>query len=89
MLIENVGFERLDRLLPTPVGTDELKRRWLAVPVVRRFELGLIEPEVFAERMVDRWRLSCAADAFLAEFSAWPKGFYPGMEAVHVKGWTP
>ena len=78
MLIENVGFERLERLLPEPIGLETLKRRWLASAIVRRFELGQITPQVFARELVDDWRLDSTADDFLAEFAGWPRGFYPG-----------
>lgn len=78
VLIENVGFERLDRLLPRPLGPGALKQNWLAAPSVRRFELGRIDAIAFARELVDDWQLACTADAFLDEFHGWPKGFYPG-----------
>lgn len=85
MPIENIGFERLARLLPEPIGLDALKQRWLAAPCVRRFELGLVEPHAFARALVDDWQLACTADAFLDEFSPGPKGFYPGALDLLVR----
>lgn len=40
VLVENVGFERLNALLPTPLPLEELKARWLASTAVRSFEVG-------------------------------------------------
>ena len=78
VLIENVGFERFDALLPQPVGIDALKQRWLASTSVRNFELGLSDAPDFARACVDEWELSCSPAVFIDEFTTWPKGFYPG-----------
>ena len=40
VLIENVGFERFNALLSSPIPLEELKTQWLASPAVRSFETG-------------------------------------------------
>ena len=37
VLVENVGFERLNALLPATLPIEELKTRWLASTAVRTF----------------------------------------------------
>lgn len=78
VLIENVGFERLARLLPEPIGLAALRQRWLSSRSVRQFELGLVDAQTFARDLVEGWQLSCPAATFLDEFRDWPTGFYPG-----------
>ena len=82
VLIENSGFERLNVLLPEPIRIDALKKRWLASSLVRRFELGHIPADEFAERFVADWEFSCSPEEFLEEFVSWPKGFYPGAQKL-------
>jgi HAD superfamily hydrolase (TIGR01509 family) len=78
VLIENVGFERIKRLMPEVVDTAVLKQRWLASPPVRAFELGQISAAEFAIRLADDYQLLCSPQEFLAEFTLWPRGFYDG-----------
>jgi HAD superfamily hydrolase (TIGR01509 family) len=63
---------------------DEIWRRWLTCPWVRRFERGGCEPTSFAEGMVESWSMPVAPETFLEAFASWPKGLLPGaMELVH------
>jgi len=78
VLVENVGFDRLNDLLPTRMSNAAIKSKWLSCPVVRDFELGLTSPETFAQRLLEKWNISLGVGAFLAAFTSWPKGFYPG-----------
>jgi HAD superfamily hydrolase (TIGR01509 family) len=82
VLIENVGFESLNRLLPSPIIHTELKERWLRSPSVRDFESGKIDAKEFSLRFIDEWKITLSADNFIAEFSNWPKGFYPGAKQL-------
>lgn len=81
-LVENAGFERLNRLLPQPLDESSIRDRWLASSVVRQFELGEIGAETFANRFTAEWRLAVSASDFLADFAAWPKGLYPGAQEM-------
>ncbi|MEO8835235.1 MAG: HAD family phosphatase [Caldimonas sp.] len=82
VLVENVGFERLNALLPSPMPTEELKTRWLASPAVRSFEVGACSPAVFAGNVVSEWKLSLSPGSFLEAFTSWPKGLYPGASEL-------
>jgi len=59
---------------------DELWRRWLASPTVRRFESGQIPAEQFGRDLVQEFSLPVEADYFLEQFAQWPKGPFPGVE---------
>jgi putative hydrolase of the HAD superfamily len=66
-------------------SAEEIWRRWLACPWVRRFERGECDPESFAHGMVESWAMPVDPAAFLEAFAAWPKGLLPGAtELVHA-----
>jgi len=81
VLIELGGSAELGRLVGEP-SEDELWRRWLSCPWVRRFERGECDPDEFSMGMVEAWRLELSPDAFLEAFTAWPKGLYPGAREL-------
>ena len=63
---------------------DELWRRWLECPWVRRFERGQCGADEFAVGMVDSWSMTVEPDVFLEAFAGWPLGLLPGAhELVH------
>ena len=78
VLVDNTGFERLGSLLPAPTDAPTIKERWLASPSVRRFELGRAEPSEFALEFIAEWQLRLSPEAFLDEFTSWPRGINPG-----------
>lgn len=82
VLVENVGFERMNALLPTPSPEEELKTRWLSSPAVRAFETGLCSPETFAAGVVAEYRLEISPETFLEAFTGWPRGLYAGAEEL-------
>lgn len=61
---------------------EDLWRRWLTCPWVRRFERGACSPREFAEGMVAEWGLPIGADEYLAAFRDWPKGLLPGAREL-------
>lgn len=66
---------------------DEIWRKWLSCPWVRRFERGRCDAQTFAEGMVETWSMPVTPDAFLEAFVAWPKGMLPGAhETVRAAG---
>ena len=85
VLVRNVGFERLNALLPAALDVETLKSQLLASPSFRAFELGLSAPEDFAESFVSELNLTCSPKEFLAEFEGWPQGFYPGATELLAK----
>lgn len=82
VLIENSGFENLNRLLPQPLNSHIIKEKWLRSPSVRNFELGNISSQEFAEAFICEWSLTLSPSEFLTEFTSWPKGFYPGAREL-------
>ncbi len=82
VLIENVGFDRLNALLPSALPLEEIKARWLASSAVRSFEVGVSSADSFASAFVDEWGLAITPSAFIEAFSSWPKGFFPGAKAL-------
>jgi glucose-1-phosphatase len=82
VLIENVGFERFNALLPSPIPLEELKTQWLASPAVRSFETGRCTPEMFARSVVADWQLPLSPSEFLEAFTYWPRGLYPGASEL-------
>jgi len=61
---------------------DELWRRWLTCPWVRRFETGRCDAQSFAEGMVDSWSMTVGPEVFLTAFTSWPRGFFPGAREL-------
>jgi glucose-1-phosphatase len=85
VLLENVGFDRFNALLPLPIPSEELKTQWLASLAVRSFETGNCTPEVFAHEVVSDWQLPLTPAAFLEAFTYWPKGLYAGASDLLAK----
>ena len=85
VLVENVGFERFNALLPTAIPTEELKTQWLSSPTVRAFEAGNCTSDFFARNVVSEWQLPLTPREFLDAFTYWPKGLYPGAAELLAK----
>lgn len=77
VLLELGGIEAMGEMAGID-DDEEIWRRWLACPWVRRFERGGCTPEEFAAGVVDEWALPVEPAAFLASFATWPRGPYPG-----------
>ena len=78
VLIELSGVDRMLELCNHAFSADELWARWLTSEGVRRFETGRAGADEFGAAMLDEFGLSIAAAQFLEEFTAWPKGVFPG-----------
>jgi putative hydrolase of the HAD superfamily len=61
---------------------DELWRRWLECPWVRRFERGQCDAESFSHGMVEAWSLTVGPREFLEAFEMWPRGLLPGAHEL-------
>jgi len=79
VLIELAGVEQMLAWSPGVADTDELWRRWLHSPAVRRFEVGGASAEAFAAEIVGEFRLPVSPAEFLAAFTHWPRSLYPGV----------
>ena len=78
VLIELAGVDRMLELCNHAFSADELWARWLTSAGVRQFETGHTSPDAFGAAMLEEFGLSIAAAQFLEEFTAWPKGVFPG-----------
>jgi glucose-1-phosphatase len=78
VLIEFGGVTRMLELLNHRVTVEELWARWLSSPSVSQFETGRIDADQFALALLAEFELPLSPAQFLAEFTAWPKGLYPG-----------
>jgi HAD superfamily hydrolase (TIGR01509 family) len=82
VLIELAGVEQMLSWSPGVADTQELWRRWLNSPAVRRFETGLTTRESFAAEMVAEFDVPVSADVFLDAFTRWPRAVYPGSKEL-------
>ena len=78
VLVENVIFDELPKLLPISIEDDELRSRWLFSPSDQAFERGQIAPDEFALGFAKEWELEISPDEFLEHFASWPRGPFPG-----------
>lgn len=63
---------------------DEIWRRWLSCPWVRRYERGECDEEAFARGMVETWSMPASPGDFLDAFVSWPKGLLPGARELLI-----
>ena len=82
VLVELTGVPVIIEWMDGQLTADELWRRWLTSPGVRRFESGRCSPEAFARTMVREFGLPVHPDEFLHEYDIWVKGPYPGAKAL-------
>jgi len=78
VLIELGGVARMLELLDHRVTVEELWSRWLSSPSVQEFESGRMDADQFALALLAEFELAISAAQFIAEFTTWPKGLYPG-----------
>ncbi len=78
VLIELTGVPRMLELTQGQISENDLWEKWLHSPVVRAFESGKITDSEFSEQIVSEFNITVSPEQYLAEFTAWPRGFYPG-----------
>jgi putative hydrolase of the HAD superfamily len=81
VLVELGGIEQMAHFAGED-SEDELWRRWLECPWVRRFERGRCDADSFSQGMVDAWSLTVGPAEFLEAFISWPKGLMPGAQEL-------
>lgn len=79
VLIELAGVERMLEWCPDVATTEDLWRRWLHSPAVRRYETGAAGSEEFAREIVREFALPVTPGHFLAAFEYWPRALFPGV----------
>lgn len=77
-VLVDVGGVGPMRKLSNVDSDEELWRRWLTCPWVRRFERGHCSAEDFAAGVVAEWDLAVTPEAFLDAFGSWLRGPLPG-----------
>ena len=82
VLVELAGVEQMLAWSPGVPDTNELWRRWLHSPAVRRFETGSSARDAFAAEIVDEFALPVGTGEFLDAFTRWPRALYPGATAL-------
>jgi len=82
VLIELGGLPELDAFAGGGVAEEELWRRWLSCPWVRRFERGQCDADAFSRGMVETWSMPVSPDEFLSAFVAWPLGLLDGAREL-------
>jgi len=78
LLIELSGIDTFRAWVGDRFTVDEIWRRWLISPAVRAFEMGHIQPEAFADQLINEFALPVARRELLSSFAAWPRGPNPG-----------
>jgi glucose-1-phosphatase len=63
-------------------GDEEVWKRWLTSPWVRRFESGRCTADEFSNGVVSEWGLPISPEQFLRVFREWPIGPYPGASEL-------
>ena len=81
VVVELGGVEELGALVGE-TREEEIWRRWLECPWVRRFERGQCSTDEFTRGMVETWSLPIGPDQFLEVFQRWPRGLFPGAEEL-------
>jgi HAD superfamily hydrolase (TIGR01509 family) len=82
VLVDLGGMPELNIFAGGGASEDDLWRRWLECPWVRRFERGLCDADSFSRGMVDAWSMTVGPEEFLEAFVAWPRGLLPGAREL-------
>jgi putative hydrolase of the HAD superfamily len=87
VLVELTGVPTMLAWLGNAMTVDELWRRWLSSPAVRRFEIGRSSLAEFGAALVAEFGLPVAPHEFIDAFARWPRGLYDGviplLESLH------
>jgi HAD superfamily hydrolase (TIGR01509 family) len=78
VLVDITGPASLTRWLGGRLTPEQLWPMWLGSSVVREFEAGRVEPDVFADRLIADLGLPVDRREFLADFAQWPRALYAG-----------
>ncbi len=81
VLIELSNSQTMGRFLGDH-PEEEVWRRWLGCPWVRRFERGHCSADDFARGMVESWSMAATPEVFLEAFIRWPRGLMPGAREL-------
>jgi glucose-1-phosphatase len=82
VLIKLVGVPRMMELTNQRFTVPELWEKWLASPAIRLFESGKSTVEEFSKQIVAEFEIALLPSQYLEEFTSWPAGKYPGVNAL-------
>jgi FMN phosphatase YigB (HAD superfamily) len=78
VLVELIGVPIMLQWSDHSLDDDSLWHAWLHSGSVRAFESGKIGPQQFADSLIEEMELQVSRDEFLAAFTYWPRGLFPG-----------
>lgn len=78
VLVELVGVPIMLQWSERRLDDDSLWDAWLHSSSVRAFESGKTKPRQFANELIEEMDLQVSADDFIAAFTFWPRGLFPG-----------
>jgi len=78
VLVQLSGVKTMLEWMGAAATSDKMWRMWLESHPVREFERGRIAAEEFAAGVTAEFNLPVAPHEFLASFSGWVTGLYPG-----------
>jgi glucose-1-phosphatase len=89
VLVDITGPVSLTRWLGGRLTPEQLWPLWLGSSVVRDFEAGRVEPDVFADRLIADLGLPVDRREFLDDFAQWPRALYAGAAELLGRIRTP
>lgn len=78
VLVQLTGVQTMLGWMGEKATSDEMWHMWLHSTPVREFETGRIGAEEFATAVTADFRLPVSPQQFLASFTGWVSGLYPG-----------
>jgi HAD superfamily hydrolase (TIGR01509 family) len=78
VLVDMRGVPTILEWMENRFTAEQLWTHWLSSPTVRDFERGRVSADSFAEGIIGELRLPVAPADFLAAFTGWMAGLYPG-----------
>ncbi len=82
VLIEVVSEKRLFELIGGRMTLDEVSKKWSNSDDLALLESGLTDATAFAKSVIEDFDLALSPEAFLSEFSLFPKDFLPGAKEL-------
>ena len=82
VLVELSGVPTLLSWSGETITPEKLWQRWLTSTAVREFETGRTCHDHFARQLIDEMSLRIDPDEFLASFTHWPRGMFPGAQEL-------
>ena len=78
VIVQLGGVQVMREWLGNTLTEEDLWRKWLRSPSVRRYETGRIDASEFATGVIGEFGLALEPQKFLESFIHWPIGPYPG-----------